>query len=312
MIAGSKIFAGSDEPLFGWKFSKFKACGKILRRLFSQFIGEIMEGMAGYLPLPAVMSKLLSDNRNQEFGDFKMTILKMLGSYNYERRILDTAKSLLEDDTFYTMSVLKNGALHAFAPRNLICCICGLPLTKGSSSSGIRVFNCGHAVHLHCESGENEPYSTNSAVGCPICQHRKNPRGKGKSALCENGLVDNFDLSTRHNRENSSLRRLHETDLMDKSHTRQQMSRFDILSNLQKDKSFHIDNLPQLRLAPPAIYHDKVQKGPVSSTRETHEIITKKEKLNKRWPLMELKSKGSPARFSLKSSIFGTEKSKVR
>ncbi|KAK8969694.1 hypothetical protein KSP40_PGU002021 [Platanthera guangdongensis] len=322
MIAGSKIFAGCDETLFGWKFSKYKACGKILRRLFSQFIGEIMEGMAGYLPLPAVMSKLLSDNRNQEFGDFKMIILKMLGSYNYERRILDTAKSLLEDDTFYTMSVLKYGALHAFAPRNLICCICGLPLTKGSSSSGIRVFNCGHAVHLHCESGENEPYSTNSAVGCPICQHRKNPRGKGKSALFENGLVDNLGLSTRHNQENSSLRRLHETDLMDKSHTRQKMSRFDILLNLQKDKSFHIDNLPQLRLAPPAIYHDKVQKGPVyhdkvqkgpvSSTRETHEIITKKEKFNKRWPLLELKSKGSPTRFSLKSSIFGTEKNKVR
>lgn len=312
MIAGSNILAGSDEPLFGWKFSKYKVCGKILRRLFSQFIGEIMEGMAGYLPLPAVMSKLLSDNRNQEFGDFKMTILKMLGSYNYERRILDTAKSLLEDDTFYTMSVLKNGALHAFAPRNFMCCFCGLPLAKGSSSSGIRVFNCGHAVHLHCESGESEPYSTNSASGCPICQHGKNPREKSNSALCENGLVNNLGLITRHNRRNSSVQHLHETDLMDKSHARHQMSRFDILANLQKDKSLHIDSLPQLRLAPPAIYHDKVLKGPISSIREPHEVTTKKEKSSKRWPLVELKSKGAARRFPLRSSIFGTEKSKVR
>jgi hypothetical protein len=34
------------------------------------------------------MSKLLSDNGSQEFGDFKITILGMLGTYGFERRIL--------------------------------------------------------------------------------------------------------------------------------------------------------------------------------------------------------------------------------
>lgn len=310
MFSGSKIFSGIDGTLSGWGFSKFKTC-IFFRRLFSQFIGEIMEGMAGYLSLPAVMSKLLSNNKNQEFGDFKMTILKMLGTYNYEKRILDTAKSLIEDDTFYTMSVLKKGALHAFAPQNLICCFCGLPLTKGSSSSGIRVFNCGHTIHIHCHSGEIEPLNTDSAVGCPVCQHRKNPRARSKSALSENGLVNNFRSASQHNWGNSSSQHLHETDLIDKSHSLQQMSRFDILNNLQKNKSLHIDTLPQLRLAPPAIYHEKVQKGPVTLTREMQGITLKKEKPNKRWPVMEWKSKSSQTRFPLKSSIFGTEKNKV-
>lgn len=60
----------------------------ILKKLISQFIKEIVEGMIGYVRLPTIMSKLLSDNGTQEFGDFKLTILGMLGTYGFERRIL--------------------------------------------------------------------------------------------------------------------------------------------------------------------------------------------------------------------------------
>lgn len=44
--------------------------------------------MAGYIPLPVIMTKVLSDNGDQEFGDFKLIILRMLGTYGYEKRIL--------------------------------------------------------------------------------------------------------------------------------------------------------------------------------------------------------------------------------
>ena len=60
----------------------------MLRKLLSVFIKEIVEGMIGYVRLPTVMMKLLSDNGNQEFGDFKATILGMLGTYDFEKRIL--------------------------------------------------------------------------------------------------------------------------------------------------------------------------------------------------------------------------------
>lgn len=59
-----------------------------MQRILSQFIREIIEGMVGYVPLPAIMAKLLADNDNHEFGDFKLTILEMLGIYSFERRIL--------------------------------------------------------------------------------------------------------------------------------------------------------------------------------------------------------------------------------
>ncbi|XP_031251024.1 vacuolar protein sorting-associated protein 8 homolog [Pistacia vera] len=98
---------GEEACIIKWRISKSHRGAYILRKLFSQFIKEIVEGMIGYVHLPTIMSKLLSDNGSQEFGDFKLTILGMLGTYSFERRILDTAKSLIEDDTFYTMSVLK-------------------------------------------------------------------------------------------------------------------------------------------------------------------------------------------------------------
>lgn len=77
-----------DEPIIKWKISRSHKGAHILRKLLSQFIKEIVEGMIGYVRLPTIMSKLLSDNGSQEFGDFKITILGMLGTYGFERRIL--------------------------------------------------------------------------------------------------------------------------------------------------------------------------------------------------------------------------------
>jgi len=78
-----------DEAcIIKWKIPKFHNSAQILRKLFALFIKEIVEGMIGYVRLPTIMSKLLSDNGSQEFGDFKVTILGMLGIYGFERRIL--------------------------------------------------------------------------------------------------------------------------------------------------------------------------------------------------------------------------------
>lgn len=63
--------------------------------------------------------------------------------------------------------------------------------------------------------------------------------------------------------------------------------------------------MPQLRLAPPAIYHEKVKKGLDLSTGESSTGLAKIEKPSKSRQLRELKVKGSSLRFPLKSSIFG-------
>lgn len=70
------------------RISTKQKCLHVLRKVFSQCVGEIIEAMAGYIPLPAIMAKLLSDNGSQEFGDFKLVIHRMLSMYLYEKRIL--------------------------------------------------------------------------------------------------------------------------------------------------------------------------------------------------------------------------------
>ncbi|XVE77336.1 hypothetical protein DITRI_Ditri13aG0054400 [Diplodiscus trichospermus] len=298
-----------EECIIKWRIPKSHKGRHILRKLFSQFIKEIVEGMMGYVRLPTIMSKLLSDNGTQEFGDFKLTILGMLGTYGFERRILDTAKSLIEDDTFYTMKLLKKGASHGYAPRSLLCCICNTLLTKNSSSFRVRVFSCGHATHLQCELLEHEASSRGVSSGCPVCLPKK--KSRKKSAHTDNGLVSSLP-SRPLPAQGSTLYPL-ESDALDNSYGLQQISRYEILTKLQKDQRLaQIENLPQLRLAPPAIYHEKVKKENELLAGESSRHLGAIEKPSKGRQLRELKLKGSSLRFPLKSSIFGKEKTSKR
>ena len=68
----------------------------ILREIFSHFVKEVVEKMVGYLPLLSIMSKILADYGALEFGDFKLALLELLGTYGYERRILVTNCLLLK------------------------------------------------------------------------------------------------------------------------------------------------------------------------------------------------------------------------
>lgn len=97
-----------EASIIKWRIPRSHRGAHILRKLFSQFIKEIVEGMIGFVRLPTIMSKLLSDNGSQEFGDFKLTILGMLGTYGFERRIL---VHLL--DFFHMYTIVMQLALYA-------------------------------------------------------------------------------------------------------------------------------------------------------------------------------------------------------
>ncbi|KAI3757517.1 hypothetical protein L6452_05057 [Arctium lappa] len=282
-----------------WKIRGSDKSAHILRKLFSIFIKKIVEGMIGYVRLPTIMMKLLSDNGTQEFGDFKATILGMLGTYDFERRILDTARSLIEDDTYYTMRLLKKGASHGHGPRSLGCCICNCLLTKDSSTSGIRVYSCGHASHLHCELQGKE------ASGCPICMpKKKGARSRNNSVRAENRLVGNPLSKHKLSQGTGAVHLLHENDALDR-----QISRYEILTNLHKDKRMvQVDNMPHLRLAPPAVYHEKVKQG-VAMPMLRGESSSGPAKIEKT-KIKDLKTKA--VRFPLKSNIFGKEKTSRR
>lgn len=145
--------------------------------------------------------------------------------------VQDTAKTLIEDDTYYTMNLLRKGASHAYAPQDSSCCVCGCSLTKGLSTSGVRVFNCGHSTHLHCE--ENEPSNKASLAGCPVCIPKKNPSARSKSVLVENGQLKHGSSSSPI-LGNSSV---HDPDPIERTYGLQKMSRVCIVHNW---KIFHL------------------------------------------------------------------------
>ncbi|CAI9090000.1 OLC1v1024674C6 [Oldenlandia corymbosa var. corymbosa] len=188
-----------------WKILKSLQNSQILKKLISVVIREIVEGMIGHVPIPTIMLKLLSDNRIQEFGDIKPTILGMLGTYDFERRILDTAKSLIEDDAYYTMNLLKKEASHGYAPQDITCCICNSPLAK---DSGIQVFSCSHALHIRCAHHEKQTSVGAISAGCPICVAGKNAQISSKTVLdfglmrASTGLQKAQGTSSSHSQDN--------------------------------------------------------------------------------------------------------------
>lgn len=135
------------------------------------------------------------------------------------------------------MSLLKKGASHGYAPRSLVCCVCNCPLTKNSVSSGIRIFNCGHAIHLQCEVSEIEESSKTSSSGCPVCMpNQKSQQSRNKSIIAANGLVNKF--SSRHQYPHGSSIHPHDSDLSDNMYGQQQISRVNINKPL-----YHLFNL---------------------------------------------------------------------
>ncbi|KAL2231217.1 UNVERIFIED_CONTAM: hypothetical protein Sindi_1716100 [Sesamum indicum] len=103
----------------------------------------------------------------------------------------------------------------------------------------------------------------------------------------------------------SSLRLLHNNQVNMTDEMTELYFEFELLHNLEKDqKSIQIENVPQLRLAPPALYHEKVKKGIAILTGESTSTLSTTEKARTR-RLGDVKVKGS---FPLKSNLFGKGK----
>jgi hypothetical protein len=203
------------------------AAGNCVRRVLVWMMGDVIDGMMGYVPLRVIMDKILAEHGNHPFGDFRATILNMLSAYGYERAILRTAKQLIEDDTFYNVGALRRGYAHAYAPTTSTCCICGLKLddvnTPGRSSNtggvingthteelmgesvpkssastkmaidALHIYYCGHAAHTACmNTAGNIKDEDRGLTGCPVCTLKRKPNAlfsHGKEAAWQGDRV---------------------------------------------------------------------------------------------------------------------------
>ncbi|CAM6085101.1 unnamed protein product [Calypogeia fissa] len=281
--------AMSSKNGLRWKVWGNDLASKLLRKVLAQFIGDIVNGMMGYVPLPTIMNKILEEHRGHEFGDFKETILDMLSAYGYERAILGTAKQLIEDDAFENISALKRGCTHAFSPTDSTCAVCGRRLdepgpedvqskntsptsstqrptkkdkldeeTQSSSSNlnqlGIRIFPCGHATHVSCvevRSGSESRRSWNVAI-CPICSHIRqtvNLSSHGKDSSLVKGGV--LDGRRGKSKKHDGNYSLKEGSPYKTISQVSRHSRLQLLKHLEDGTELHELGMPlQLKLAP--------------------------------------------------------------
>lgn len=189
-----------SEDVYKWKVVMIsRKAVDLMQRVLVYLMGEIVNGMMGYIPLSLIMDKLLSDNGRHEFGDFKGTILQMLGLYGYEQTILFTAKHVVEDDMFHNICIYKRRSSRGYAPSSSMCCVCKCRLDEGdalcsgrngpgskwknekgvarhststSAMNSIMVFVCGHASHSSCicpDIGMTKSKRDIQTASCPCC-----------------------------------------------------------------------------------------------------------------------------------------------
>jgi len=109
-----------------------------------------------------------------ELREFRDTIVSMLDTYSYERSILQTATALLNADKYMQIERLAAKHASAFSTRADYCEACHLPLSDGSITLRITLFDCQHAFHDSC--------LRNNTHACPLCQsQQQQASGGGRS-----------------------------------------------------------------------------------------------------------------------------------
>jgi hypothetical protein len=132
------------------------------------FLKKILFHMLGYVALPSILSKIVSDHGTEEWADFKLIILGMLDTYTYEKSILQIANHLINQDLFNTTRDLYKKRSKALRTKISVCNACQTPVQEQTNSKNAAtmylVFFCGHVYHKSCltEKSTQDTY-------CPQC-----------------------------------------------------------------------------------------------------------------------------------------------
>ena len=151
---------------------------RVISHLHTALIGyvrSVLHSMMGFVALPSILRKITTDHQADELRDFRDTIVSMLDTYSYEQSILRTATQLMNADKFWQVKQLCIKQASAFCPRSDYCDLCHLPLSDGSLTLRIRLFDCGHTVHDACLKKQTAPH-------CPLCHQQQQQTGRKSAA----------------------------------------------------------------------------------------------------------------------------------
>ena len=137
----TESIAAEDTPRGAAARALLVALGDCLR--------SVLEGMRGTggVPLHTVLRKVLADHGGAALGEFRATLLSLLGAHSYERRMLGAATALMARDIMAAVRALRRGHTSALPPPRAgsggasggACSTCGGILGRPPPSSTLAV-----------------------------------------------------------------------------------------------------------------------------------------------------------------------------
>lgn len=154
---------------------------------------QIINAMMAYIPLPAVLQKIMSDPAysSGRFGEMKDLLLGMLDTYNYEKTLLHTCANLINHDLHHQLAALTVAVGRAVTLRSDFCLLCSRAIATVKEKDSAVCFQCGHGFHGPCIASVTAAGST-SEVGhkwmCYICnKSRAQTQGVSRSLHSSGG-----------------------------------------------------------------------------------------------------------------------------
>ncbi|KNC49274.1 uncharacterized protein AMSG_05269 [Thecamonas trahens ATCC 50062] len=121
---------------------------------------EVLGGMAGHVSLTALLTKILRDHGDREYGEFQDVIVGIMESYRYESVLLQTTNKLLARDGHSYVQRLVRQLSKPCVSTLTKCAMCGASLRSAAADLVTKVFKCGHEFHQECGHGLDV---------CPTC-----------------------------------------------------------------------------------------------------------------------------------------------
>ncbi|XP_036099837.1 vacuolar protein sorting-associated protein 8 homolog isoform X7 [Molossus molossus] len=114
---------------------------------------QVLNSMAAFIALPSILQRILQDPvyGKGKLGEIQGLILGMLDTCNYEKTLLETTTSLLNQDLHWSLCNLRSSVTRGLNPKQDYCSICLQQYKRRQEMADeIIVFSCGHLYHSFC------------------------------------------------------------------------------------------------------------------------------------------------------------------
>uniref|UniRef100_A0A3B3SQR4 VPS8 subunit of CORVET complex n=1 Tax=Paramormyrops kingsleyae TaxID=1676925 RepID=A0A3B3SQR4_9TELE len=114
---------------------------------------KVVYSMASFIAMPSIIQRILQDPvyGKGRLAEIQGLILGMLETFNYERTLLETTTSLLNQDLHWSLSQLRTAVSRGLHPREDHCNICLQQYRRQHGEKDeVIVFSCGHLYHCQC------------------------------------------------------------------------------------------------------------------------------------------------------------------